>query len=414
MLLFLAVLMLFLTFNRHSRTGYFNYHSELWSDKAGYYVYLPMIFNYSFDARNCPDSIVQKTGRGFKITEDYKIVTKYTYGVALMQLPVYLTGELIMKIQGVESTGFNPISHSMINIAAVIYLLIGIYFLFGSLILLSINRFISIFTVFVILFGTNLFYYSIDETGMSHVYSFALFSVLLNKFVVPLISGKPKGSFILISIISAIVILIRPTNAIFIAGALLLLPKKEFFKYSFSVGIMFFLLVIPQLIYWQYAFDGFTMFSYKGEGFNFLNPQILTSLLAPNNGLFLYTPLFVLILISILYSIKQQSLKKYGRFSVIILLIITYVFSSWWLPGFGCSFGGRNYVEYLSLFSIPLAFYSQNMLSKNTSIKMAYFSVLVLLVLFNLKLTYTFDECFMGVSEWDWNEYIRLVTASPK
>jgi len=47
----------FLTLNRHSRTGIQNYHSEIWADKAGYYIYLPSFFIYNFDGKKLPKII---------------------------------------------------------------------------------------------------------------------------------------------------------------------------------------------------------------------------------------------------------------------------------------------------------------------------------------------------------------------
>jgi hypothetical protein len=60
---------IFLTLNRHSRTGVFTYQSEIWADKAGYYVYLPSLFIYGFDASSFPDSIDVKTGDGFHLVD---------------------------------------------------------------------------------------------------------------------------------------------------------------------------------------------------------------------------------------------------------------------------------------------------------------------------------------------------------
>src|SRR5690554_5459863 len=83
-----TALVIFLSFNRHSKSGYFNYHSEIWADKAGYYVYLPAAFKFNFDSRQFPDSIQIKTGGGFELLQDQqKVVTKYPYGVALLQAP---------------------------------------------------------------------------------------------------------------------------------------------------------------------------------------------------------------------------------------------------------------------------------------------------------------------------------------
>ena len=60
----------FLTLNRHSRTGIQNYHSEIWADKAGYYIYLPSFFIYNFDGKKLPKKIDTFTGNGFVIEKN--------------------------------------------------------------------------------------------------------------------------------------------------------------------------------------------------------------------------------------------------------------------------------------------------------------------------------------------------------
>ena len=42
---------LYLTLNLHRNNGYFNWKSEIWADRAGYYIYLPSFFMYHFDAK---------------------------------------------------------------------------------------------------------------------------------------------------------------------------------------------------------------------------------------------------------------------------------------------------------------------------------------------------------------------------
>ena len=120
---------LFLTFNRHSKSGYFNYHSEIWADKSGYYVYLPAAFKFNFNPNNFPDSIEINTGNGFALDErNGKVITKYTYGVALMQSPFFCLAEILAEPLNFEKNGFSPIYHWCINVASVFYLVIGLIF----------------------------------------------------------------------------------------------------------------------------------------------------------------------------------------------------------------------------------------------------------------------------------------------
>src|SRR5262245_16874595 len=130
-----TALLLFLTFNRHSRSGYFNYHSEVWTDKAGYYVYLPAALKFSFNPLSFPDSIDVKTGNGFTLDfENNKVRTKYTYGVALMQLPFYFIADLLCPMLGQKPDGFSPVYQKMINVAAIFYVMLGCCALYAFLV----------------------------------------------------------------------------------------------------------------------------------------------------------------------------------------------------------------------------------------------------------------------------------------
>ena len=111
---------IFLSLNRHSRSGIQNYHSEIWADKAGYYIYLPSLLIYNFHTERMPTEIDKKTGNGFFI-EDGKIITKYTYGVALLQAPFFIVCHGVSKLFGFNDDGFSLPYHKAINISEVIY-----------------------------------------------------------------------------------------------------------------------------------------------------------------------------------------------------------------------------------------------------------------------------------------------------
>ncbi|MBK6858838.1 MAG: hypothetical protein IPG95_00905 [Saprospiraceae bacterium] len=125
-LVFLSIFIFLVTLalNRHSKAGLYNYHSEIYADKAGYNVYLPATFIYSFNANAFPDSIDIKTGNGFRLDKtNNKVITKYPYGVALLQAPFWLIAYFIDR----DKTGYSKIFHSAVDVSAVFYLLIGIF-----------------------------------------------------------------------------------------------------------------------------------------------------------------------------------------------------------------------------------------------------------------------------------------------
>jgi hypothetical protein len=173
--LLLLGLSLYLTFQAHKDKGYFNWKSEIWADRAGYYIYLPSFFMYHFDAKKCPEKIEEKTGYGFSI--DYQkntINTKYTYGVAALLSPFFIGAYIVspvLKLPG--EAGFGPVYHRMVNVAAVIYLMLGLWIL-KRFLKYYFEPFIQYLILFFIYAGTNLLFYAVDDTLMSHVYSFFL------------------------------------------------------------------------------------------------------------------------------------------------------------------------------------------------------------------------------------------------
>ncbi len=271
----LATLLLFLSFNWHSRTGYFNYHSEIWADKAGYYVYLPAAFIYDFRANQFPAEVDENTGKGFKLNQTNNTVeTKYTYGVAFMQIPFFLSAHAFSSWLGQPATGFSPVYHSAINVAAVFYLLSGLFIL-GLYLKKRFTISIVVYTLATIFLGTNLFYYGIADTGMSHIYSFFLLSLFLyllcgHNFWM----GRSIFPNLLIGILIGLIVVIRPTNVLFILPALILeKPSQQHLYQSLKfllrpgklipilVGIV--MAITPQLLYWKHTFGNFVSYSYN-------------------------------------------------------------------------------------------------------------------------------------------------------
>jgi|TARA_B110000483_G_C18006099_1_gene469229 hypothetical protein len=184
------------------------------------------------------------------------------------------------------------------------------------------------------------------------------------------------------------------------------------FKTLITITIGVLLIALPQILYWNYASGSFLDYSYGDEGFNWMNFKLLNTWFSPNNGLFIYTPFYLLVIVLLLLMIKNK--KENGIYLLVLFLTISYTFSSWWAWSFGCSFGARSYVEYLSVFSIPIA-YLFFKTKKLNAIKIASLVTLVIvLILFNLKMIYSYDDCFYGKNAWDWSWYIELVTSPTK
>jgi hypothetical protein len=157
-----------LTWFFHKDTTKFNDPHGLWSDRAGYYIYLPATFFYHFDTHKMPADMDVQTGGGFSIdTLNNKIDTKYTCGVALLASPFFMASGLVSRIAGYHSeSGFSLIYMRMMGLAAVIYLVLGLWFL-KRFLNFYFSQAVSLFVITVIFLGTNLFYYSLIDGMMS-------------------------------------------------------------------------------------------------------------------------------------------------------------------------------------------------------------------------------------------------------
>ncbi|MEI6122513.1 MAG: hypothetical protein WCQ95_02685 [Bacteroidota bacterium] len=406
--LLLTALFIFLTLNRHSRTGVFNYHSEIWADKAGYYVYLPSTFIYHFDASSFPDSITKNTGNGFILDTSHHVVkTKYPYGVALLQTPFFLAAHWLAKPLGYADNGFTLPYYRAIDFAAVFYFIIGLVFLWAYL-RKSSSRKLSFFTLLFSVSASNLYYYAIDETGMSHIYSFALFSFLIWLFTI--FDIKKTFHVFLIAFLFALVIVVRPVNIIFLL--FLVLIEKDKWRLWFSelrkINIIkTFALVSPavivlliQLLYWGYASGNYFSNPYKGESFiYYLNPQLVKVWFSTNNGLFTYSPIWFFIIIAIVSLVFHDRFKGWMYLS--LFLVLSYTVASWWSWWMGCGFGHRAYVEYLPVFLMPVLFLWKKM-STNRFLLVITLILFAIFSIYNLMLTYCWDGCFYGET-WDWS-----------
>ncbi|MEI6898469.1 MAG: hypothetical protein WCL00_01220 [Bacteroidota bacterium] len=407
-----------ITYRTHSGKGYYNWQSEIWADRAGYYIYLPAFFMYHFDAKKAPEKIEEKTGYGFTIdSEKNTINTKYTYGVSVLLSPFFLIARLVSPLlHQPGEAGFGPVFHKMVNVAAVFYFVLGLWFLEKFLAFYFKPR-IRYLVLFFLAAGTNLLYYATDDTLMSHIYSFFLFSVFLYSMKKVIMDRNHFRSFLLFSVSFALIILIRPTNVVMFL--LFLCWDINSFneirtrivhlfrpRYLITLLLVTFMVFLPQMIYWKYSRGGFLVYSYGTESFsNWSHPRIAEVWFSTLNGLFLYNPLFIMMIAGMILMMVRKQVNGWITFG--LFLTISYLFASWYNWYFGCSFGQRSYVEYYALFAIPFGFLIKDATAiKNLFLKALPFILILFFSYYNIKLIHKFDKCFFG-SSWDWSEFSR-------
>lgn len=421
-LLFLILWLLFsfLAINRHSKSKLFSYQSEFWADKAGYLVYLPMTFHFHWKNGAMPDSVAQKSGNGFSV-QDGKVISKYPIGTALMVAPFYFTAYLFDD-SGEENLGLGAAERYSMNIAAAFWLCIGLFCLFGALNFYFDTK-SSIFAIVATVLGTNLFYYSVFEGTMSHVYSFSLFSMLWNVVEKLKRNSHAKPYLIGFVVVSALIFIVRPINVLFIPIIVFFVFNGDFNGLKNLIRginvpsilvlvVLLLLLIFPQMMYWKYASGSWLHYAYGNESFsNLFQPKINRVLFSTNNGLLVYNPIWLIVFGFVAYKIWTKS-RVYSYIGIIFFVMIL-ICSTWHIPTFGCSYGQRNFVDISCFFAFVVGGIFKEILIKDTILKTFLFLIVSLLCLYNLKLIFSYDFCWYG-GDWDAEAFGRLLLAPLK
>ena len=375
--------------------GYKHQGYYISSDGEGYYMYLQAIFIHG-TFEDIP-VITKYEYRPYPGTK--KIATRFTYGVALMELPFFGIAQLSRKIQGYKTDVpfANDIS-VLLLMSGCFYMVLGLFFVYKTLSRHFQNKRTVYWTCTILFLGTNLIYYGTREPAMSHAYSFCLVAALI--YILPSFWRNPSVLHSLtVGFLLALISLIRPTNIIFAIVVLFYdvynwADLKNRIRFIFQnvktmwlvpfVGIV---MAIPQLMYWHYLSGKWFLNLYWETfqvTFNWTKPEFYKVLFHPCNGFLLYTPLMWFTLVGMAWTAFKNQLN--GRLSVCIFLLTFYMCASWQLWYFGHAFGYRPFIEYYPLMVLGLAFYINELLkSKMQWFKYLNLAVFTLLIIMNLR-----------------------------
>lgn len=284
-------------------------------------------------------------------------------GVALLQLPFFLLATLVSWLFGTSITGYSDVYSTFFYLGSLTYSILGIIYFRKSLFLLFPNqKYLDVLVIMTVV-ATPLLYYTIGSS-MSHNLSIFLFS-LFTYLILKIKSSYSTKRFVFLAVIFALIILVRPTNAIIVLMIPFLLGSKneliEFFKNLLSqkmawliAGSCFISILGIQLFIWKWQTDSWLLWSYGGQGFNWFNPQVFRSLIGFRTGVLLHTPIVVLGIFGAFILIKKNKFQAFFWF--LYIGINVYVISSWWTWDYASSFGARAYTEHLIFILIPCVY----------------------------------------------------------
>ncbi len=332
------------------------------NDVNNYYSYLPAAFIHHDLSFSFPNNYWMTPGpKGIKIA-------KGTMGMSILYAPFFGIACLHAAISGEEINGYSSPFSFWIHFGTLLYALLAAYFILRSL-MAFFKPIIAVLSYALILFGSNYYYYVLGQGELTHSYLFMLFSIII--WLTIKWHQQPKGkTLIAIAMLSGFVSLIRPTDVLIILFPILYgVYNLESLKAKITLlansklslllaSILFFVPLLPQMIYWKVFSGSFLFFSYGSEeGFFFNDPQILNVLFSFRKGWFIYTPLAIFMSLGIIGLWKNY--KKLALPISLLFALSIYIVSCWWDWWFGGSFGHRAFIQYYALLAFPLAFMIQ-------------------------------------------------------
>ena len=370
----ILVVILYLT---HLYTKDFNspYQKPIVGDAKAYYAYLPAIFIYQDSQYGFIDDYEQKYYANnqqkdfLNTTKNGKKVNKTFPGAAILYLPFFLLAHALSLLFGADADGYSIIYQYLFDFGYWVYLLLGAIYYLKVFRLLKFKDKHIYFSLFVLVVGTNILFYSMVDQSVTHIFNFAM----INAFMYHLLKFKANeiNKHLYYSIALLLLIgITRPTNII----VLLLIPififEKEFYVNLFKgifkpknlITLALITLIIGSIpfLLWHWQTGNWIVYSYGEEGFDFSNPEIGNFLFSYMKGWFSYTPIALLIVVLGLIYLGVKNVSK----TVLILIfyaLSVYVFSSWWCWYYGAGMGQRVMIDHYILLGFLLLFAFQKM-----------------------------------------------------
>ena len=343
------------------------------TDGSGYYAYLPQWFIYSdsphfsYLPEICKKYHTDKFASGIRMTNKNKRIDKYFIGTPICISPFFFINHIVQKARGKDSDGYSKSYQFSISISALFYSLLGIIGLVRLLKFFNLsNSIISLMVVFTAI-GTSVNFYASFNPSFSHIYSFCAVTWFLY-FSKRWAIYKKANTIIWLGFLLGLIFIIRPTNIfIFLITPFLFNNRLEFknivyelftkFKSKILISFLLFSgLLFLQLYNVHSQIGKWTFNTYSDEHFDFLlNPKWFEVLFGYGKGFFIYNPIMILLIPSIIWGLFKRNYLVLGFF--LFFVVITYLTSSWWCWWYGGGLGMRPFVDFTSLFILIIALF---------------------------------------------------------
>jgi hypothetical protein len=364
------ILIITITISLFFLAGYTKGTDFTHNDGLGYYLYLSSGFIYHNQKtievlplnKGIDENVLSHVGhmKDNKRSPKGYVIIQYTYGTALMELPFFLVAHAYEKVRGSEANGFSSSYRNLIKISTAFYAFLGLLLTYKTLRRYFIPIY-SLLGVVLIFLGTNLFWFTLLQSGMSHIPLFFLYAVLVY-FTIKVHDKPLLRYFLIIGFAAGIITITRPSDILCLLIPLLynvysrntFKEKLVFIKTNklkiLAAGIAFIIPAIPQMIYWKALTGSFLYYSYADQTFNWTDPKIINGLFYFANGWLPYSPIMTF---SILGMFLYRSIKNWAWCIWILFPAYVYVIYSWFGYNYIGGLGSRPMIHLYPLLAIP-------------------------------------------------------------
>lgn len=368
-------------------------------DVFGYYLYLPAKFIYHDPYLLHQDWLNQIVAEYNSTASLYQInqhpetgnwIIKYSMGMSFLYAPFFFIAHWLAPIFGYRQDGFSAIYGGLIETGMFLFSLIGLYYLLKILYSFFESK-IAIISFVLIVFATNYMQLTVQYSLLTHIPLFTFYTILIYHTIV-WHNHKQAISLFAIAISCGMITLIRPNEIVCILIPLLwdINNFKEKIKWLFaSYGkffvslILFSIPVLIQMWYWKKGTNSWLYYSYQnpGEGFDFLSPYTKQFLFSFRKGWFVYTPIALIAMLSLLQVFKKnKSIFWAILIPTILSIYIVSSWSCWWYAG--GSYSQRAILSIYPLLAISLGYGITYLFTKFNVISWLAFSFILWLNLF--------------------------------
>lgn len=385
----IILMLLFMTGNMLSVKHWKDERRVIEWDAISYYAYLPAAFIYhdltlSFaDGYNGPHRFIVWPDKG----PEGKYVIKTSMGLSILWTPFFLAGHAAALLSGADTGGYSAPYKFFLLVSSLFFLCTGLIYLRKILLAHASDRITTLVLAGFVL-GTNLYWYTLFQGTMSHVYSFALISAFVwysmrwhgttdnhgtrndlvnrQRSTIQKSHGMRVWHAIRLGLLLGLISLIRPTNIIVILFFLLygVLSNESLrqrvrtlaseYPYLLLAGLMTLIVWLPQMVYWREMTGHWLYFSYgSDERFFFGNPAIIKGLFSWRKGLFIYTPVMIFAVAGITTLWVRRS--PHALPVTLFVPLNIYIIFSWWCWWYGGGFGQRAFIDSYSLMAVSSA-----------------------------------------------------------